>query len=159
MGMAKSRSDLVYRPAKRGLGKVLGELEQAVMEVLWKSGTGTVRAVHDALTDQRELAYTTVMTVMKRLHGKSYLEREPVGDAFKTYRYRPAIGRDEFIAETSGEVLAGVMEDLDGPALSAFVDRLSSADAARLEELARLIDDKRRRRGGRSPGRSGGADD
>ncbi|MFC7548298.1 BlaI/MecI/CopY family transcriptional regulator [Plantactinospora sp. GCM10030261] len=77
----------------------LGDLERAVMDVLWDRSPGTadgvtVREVADALTD-RDLAYTTVMTVLDRLAGKGMVQRERQGRAWS---YRPAASRDAHIA-------------------------------------------------------------
>ena len=135
--MTTSRGELKYKPSRSGLEKVLGELELSIMKILWLRGGATVRQVHDDLLTERELAYTTVMTVMTRLHGKLYLEREDAGDAHNRYRYRPAIERHELVAETSAEVLSGLLEDLSGRALDAFVARLSDDDRRRLAALAR----------------------
>ncbi|MBK8447365.1 MAG: BlaI/MecI/CopY family transcriptional regulator [Micropruina sp.] len=66
---------------------VFGDLEQAVMEVLWANPTAmSVRDVQAALGRDRELAYTTVMTVMDRLAKKGQLQRELNGRA---WQYRP----------------------------------------------------------------------
>ena len=66
---------------------VFGDLEQAVMDVLWASPAAmSVRDVQAALAHDRELAYTTVMTVMDRLAKKQQLQRELAGRAWK---YRP----------------------------------------------------------------------
>ena len=74
----------------------LGELERAVMDVLWdRAAPATVREVADALSG-RELAYTTVMTVLDRLAGKGMVERERAGRAWS---YRPAAPRDAYIAQ------------------------------------------------------------
>lgn len=74
----------------------LGELERAVMDVLWeRSGPATVREVADTL-HARELAYTTVMTVLDRLAGKGMVERERAGRAWS---YRPAAPRAAYIAQ------------------------------------------------------------
>jgi len=60
----------------------LGELERAVMAQLWSAdGPLTVRDVHDHL--ERELAYTTVMTVMDNLHRKGQLQRQRDGRAWR----------------------------------------------------------------------------
>jgi predicted transcriptional regulator len=67
---------------------VFGDLEQAVMDVLWASPAAmSVRDVQAALAPQRELAYTTVMTVMDRLAKKGQLTRELDGRA---WMYRAA---------------------------------------------------------------------
>jgi len=61
----------------------LGELERAVMDHLWAAGEPqTVRQVHEALSEQRDLAYTTVMTVLSRLADKGAAVRTPQGRGF-----------------------------------------------------------------------------
>ncbi len=76
---------------------VLGELEQAVMEVLWESPTAlAVRDVQAKLSGERELAYTTVMTVMDRLAKKGQLLRELEGRA---WRYSPARSWVDLVSE------------------------------------------------------------
>ena len=50
----------------------LGDLERAVMDTLWATSTPqTVRQVHESLSENRSLAYTTVMTVLQRLAKKN----------------------------------------------------------------------------------------
>lgn len=61
----------------------LGELERAVMEVLWgRADAATVRDVHAALADSRDIAYTTVMTVLDRLAKKGVVSRRLEGRAW-----------------------------------------------------------------------------
>ena len=80
----------------------LGELESAIMDVLWRAGEpAKVREVLDELTG-RKLAYTTVMTVLDNLHRKGWVLRELDG---KAYRYQPALGRKEAAARALREVL------------------------------------------------------
>ncbi|MCZ7439832.1 BlaI/MecI/CopY family transcriptional regulator [Micromonospora sp. WMMC241] len=95
----------------------LGDLERAVMDVLWDSAPTTpdgvtVREVADAL-DGRELAYTTVMTVLDRLAGKGMVQREREGRA---WRYRPAATREAHIAQLMLDAL-----DLGGSRDAALV--------------------------------------
>ncbi|WFE33676.1 BlaI/MecI/CopY family transcriptional regulator [Micromonospora sp. WMMD975] len=95
----------------------LGDLERAVMDVLWDSASATpdgvtVREVADAL-DGRELAYTTVMTVLDRLAGKGMVQREREGRA---WRYRPAATREAHIAQLMLDAL-----DLGGSRDAALV--------------------------------------
>ena len=66
------------------------------MEVLWQTDSAlTVRQVSNGL-DQRELAHTTVMTVLDRLAKKGFARRERDGRA---WRYRPAATREAYVAE------------------------------------------------------------
>lgn len=97
---------------------VFGDLEQAVMDVLWNSPAAlSVRDVQAELAGRRELAYTTVMTVMDRLAKKGQLRRELDGRA---WRYRPSqswaeLATDEIVmllqsgpADQRGQVLDAV---------------------------------------------------
>src|SRR3954454_17812335 len=81
----------------------LGELEAAVMDVLWDAAEPVkVRDVLERLDTGRQLAYTTVMTVLDNLHRKQWVERELDGRA---YLYRPAFSREEASARALREVL------------------------------------------------------
>jgi len=73
----------------------LGELERAIMEVLWRTDSAlTVRQVSNGLP--QSLAHTTVMTVLDRLAKKGFARRERDGRA---WRYRPAATREAYVAE------------------------------------------------------------
>ncbi|UJW29965.1 BlaI/MecI/CopY family transcriptional regulator [Saccharothrix sp. AJ9571] len=81
----------------------LGELETSVMDVLWSAPEPMlVRAVLDELNRHRDLAYTTVMTVLDNLYRKDWVTREREGRA---YRYQPAISREEAAAQALRDVL------------------------------------------------------
>ena len=73
------------------------------MDILWSSdGSLTVREVLEKMPPQRNLAYTTVMTVLSNLHRKAMVEREPVGRA---YNYRPTSTREGVAAASLREIL------------------------------------------------------
>ena len=81
-----------------------GELEQRVMELLWTSDAPrTVSELHQLLTTERELAYTTVMTVLDRLAKKGRVDRDLVSRA---WQYRPRHGRAEVVADEVTALLA-----------------------------------------------------
>lgn len=86
----------------------LGDLERAVMEHLWASSAehpdgATVREVLERFEGQREIAYTTVMTVLDRLAKKKVVERVLVGRA---WFYQPAVTRADLVAEEIVSLLA-----------------------------------------------------
>lgn len=108
----------------------LGKLEAAVMDILWSSdGSQSVRDVLAKLPPQRNLAYTTVMTVLSNLHRKAMVTREPAGRA---YLYRPVLTRE-------GAAAASLREILDASADPQSV-LLHFADTASEEESAVLRD-------------------
>jgi predicted transcriptional regulator len=119
-----------------GPGRVrpLGDLEAAIMELLWDSGSS--RLVREVVTDlgpQRALAYTTVMTVMDHLHRKGWLIRERDGRA---WRYAPAVSRQVYTARLMNDALA-TSTDRAG-ALARFAEQIAEEDA---EALARALDE------------------
>lgn len=108
--------------------KRLGDLERSVMDHLWDTGgPQTVRQVHDALCARRELAYTTVMTVLHRLACKNLVVqiRED-----RAYQYAPTHGRDELVAALMVDALNQVA-DRGGrqAALMRFVGRVGADEA------------------------------
>jgi predicted transcriptional regulator len=105
-----------------------GELEGLVMDVLWDAdGPLVANDVRDRLEPTRSLAYTTVLTILVRLHEKGLVERERSGRA---YAYRPRLSREERAAARMGELL-GTARD-DSVVLARFVAALSPAQLAEL---------------------------
>jgi predicted transcriptional regulator len=116
----------------------LGELERAVMDHLWSMPEAqTVRQVHEALSTRRDLAYTTVMTVLQRLAKKNLVSQ--IRDD-RAHRYAPVHGRDELVAGLMVDALSQA-EDSGGrqAALVHFVERVGADEAAALRRaLAEL---------------------
>jgi predicted transcriptional regulator len=134
-----------FRPGARGAARVLGELQSEVMEILWREPGLTVNEVEERLRRRREIAHTTVLTTLDRMHASGYLLREKQGKAFV---YSPRYTRDEFEHGMVQEVLGALLGQLTGPAISAFVD-LVGDDAEALNRLEEVIREKRREKGQR----------
>lgn len=64
--------------------------ELAILNLLWERGPLPVRAVHDALSDRKEVVYTTVLKTMQNMHERGMLDRERSG---RQHIYRPLIER------------------------------------------------------------------
>ena len=129
-----------FRPGARGTAQVLGDLESAVIEILWAEPRLTVVDVEEQLRRRREIAHTTVLTTLDRMHSKGYLTREKHGKAFV---YSPTYSREEFEQRMAQEVLGALIGNFTEPALSAFVD-LVAEDAGALDQLEQLIREKRK---------------
>ncbi len=132
-----------FTPAKKGLRKILGDLEADIMEVVWANGEVTVREVSDFLKRRREIAYTTVMTVMTRLADKGLLRKVKQGNAFI---YQPVVSKEEFTKSTVKKVISELLGDFTAPVLSQFVDSVDEENPEKMEELARLIEEKRKKK-------------
>jgi predicted transcriptional regulator len=104
-----------------------GQLERAVLNVLWSATEPlTAKDVLGALAE-RDLAVTTVLTVLERLGRKSLVARERDGRA---HRYRAAISREAYVADLMLEAL-GQAPDRDA-ALTRFLGGMSPDDAEHL---------------------------
>ncbi len=109
----------------------LGDLERDVMAQLWDAGEPlTVRQVFDRLSRERELAYTTVMTVLDRLAKKGVVTQER-GD--RAYRYTATQTREEMTAALMLDALSSAPDGAArDAALAHFVGRVGPAGAAAL---------------------------
>ena len=114
----------------------LGQLEATVMACVWTAEAPVI--VHDvveAVQRDREIAYTTVMTVMDNLHSKGFLARERVG---RTYVYRATRAREQYEAELMEEVLASSSDQ--SATLLRFVEQISPDALAELRSLIAGLD-------------------
>jgi predicted transcriptional regulator len=127
---------LRFSPKKDGLVKVLGPLETEIMQTLWQDTRSTVKKVHRKLSQQRDIAYTTVMTTMGRLAEKGVLNRQREGLA---YVYTPAISEEEFVSMVVHQVLDGLMDDYSDMAIDYMIDYLSKNNPEELRRLQQAI--------------------
>ena len=115
--------------------RALGELENEVMTRLWQwNRLVTVREVLEDLQQQREIAYTTVMTVMDKLFKKGWLRREQEGRA---YRYAPVSTREAYTAA----LMNNAWETSDNPAaaLVHFFGMMSPEQQEALGDALRIF--------------------
>jgi predicted transcriptional regulator len=124
--------------------RVLGKLEERVMEIIWRANRPLpVRDVAAQLRTKPALAYTTVMTTLDRLYKKELLARRKQGNAFL---YRAAMTRDEYHQRIVEETVTNLIEKSTMPVLAAFVDAAATIDEKNLARLEELIAAKRRKR-------------
>jgi BlaI family transcriptional regulator, penicillinase repressor len=119
-----------------GREAIFTERELDVMGVLWDRGSGTVGEVRERLPD--ELAYTTVLTILRTLEAKGYVGHETEGRA---HRYHPLVERTQaqrsHLSRLLGKLFAGSPEHLLTRLVS---DRNLSRDE--LERLRGLLDER-----------------
>jgi BlaI family penicillinase repressor len=113
----------------------LTDQELTIMKVVWRLGTPTVRDVYEALRATRQIAYTTVMTMMNILETKGYLKKDKQARA---YRYRPARPEQAVVTSMVREFVNRVFDGASRPLLLHLV-RDRRLTARERDELMRLI--------------------
>jgi BlaI family penicillinase repressor len=111
--------------------------ELAIMKLIWRRRTATVREVYEELRESRRVAYTTVMTMMSILTTKGYLKREKEDRAF---RYRPTRPEQAVVTAIVREFVDRVFDGAAHPLLLHLVRQRKLAAKDR-EEILRLIED------------------
>jgi predicted transcriptional regulator len=137
--------------------KPLGELEEAVLSALWSSASPlSVREVLGRIERRPALAYTTVLTVLDRLHEKGMVDREKEGKAFL---YRPRASKEAWLGEQAARMLTAERGPPNSAVLMAFLDSAERADPALVDHLSALIELRRQTppKPGSAPGRKGPA--
>ena len=130
-----------FKRPREVASEALGKLERAVLNEAWKREEVSVRDIYLAFGEN--IAYTTLMTTLDRLFKKKILTRRKDGRAFL---YAPAVSPDEFEQGIREDVIEGLLghgSDVQ-PVLACIVDTVSERDRELLDELDRLIKEKRR---------------
>lgn len=134
---------LGFRRPRELMNVALGKLERDVLDEVWRRGETSVREVHREFEDR--VAYTTLMTTLDRLYKKGLLTRRKSSRAFL---YSPRLSPEEFeqgVAEDVIDGLLGRSVETAEPVLACFVEAVSERDRELLDELDRLVQEKRRK--------------
>ncbi len=111
----------------------LGQLEQEIMDILWKKREGSVRDVVKQILRKKDIAYTTVLTVMNRLVEKGYLRRTETGVAFL---YAPVQSQEKFLQTTFKKFLSILSRDFGRDVVvRQFMESIESLDPAVAKKL------------------------
>jgi BlaI family penicillinase repressor len=114
----------------------LGDLQLAIMDVLWTRGQGTAAEVHAALLESRGLALTTIATMLRKMEVKGVVRHRRNGRQFV---YRPRIARDDVHRSMVGDLVDRLFAG-DAKALVSHLLTEGDLDAGELEELRRIVD-------------------
>ncbi len=111
------------------------ELELEILKILWQEGSQSVSDVRQKLQSFRELAHTSVMTMMGIMHQKGYLAREKQG---RGYLYCAAVTKQQTTSGIMGDIVERVFQ---GSPKAAMLNLLEAddLDQSGLDELRELI--------------------
>ncbi len=112
----------------------LGRLELQIMNVVWEKGKATVHDVKDVLGQGRKPAYSTILTMMRKLEAKGYLEHD-LDD--RTYVYRPAISQQAARRGILGDIVDRLFEGSPSLLLNSLVeqDHISEKELKKIHKL------------------------
>ncbi len=131
-----------FKRPREVASQALGKLEREVLNEIWRREEVSVRDVYLAFGES--VAYTTLMTTLDRLFKKKLLTRRKDGRAFV---YLSAVSPDELEQGIREDVIEGLLghgADSVQPVLACIIDTVSERDRELLDELDRLIKEKRR---------------
>ncbi|MBL1173779.1 BlaI/MecI/CopY family transcriptional regulator [Pantanalinema sp. GBBB05] len=136
---------MVSLPHHRPRQLSLGPLETEILHILWTLNTASVKDVHEQILadPDRELAYTSVTTVLNRLTKKGWLTREKHG---RSFIWRPLVTRPEAQALLAYEQLNQFLAIGNPDVVAAFADHLDQASVEQLEAIAQRLQAVRRSR-------------
>ncbi|MDY7007833.1 MAG: BlaI/MecI/CopY family transcriptional regulator [Cyanobacteriota bacterium] len=125
-------------PDRRPQQMSLGPLETEILNIVWNLSCATVKQVHEyILADpDRELAYTSVTTVLRRLTQKGWLVCDDSGRAFV---WRPLVSRREAQMLRAHQQLNKFLEVGNPDVVAAFADSLDSASIEQIEAIAEKL--------------------
>lgn len=130
-----------YRPKKLALGP----LESEILDIVWDLNLATVKNVHDRILQDpnRELAYTSVTTVLQRLTQKGWLKCSKKGRAFS---WQALVSREQAQALRSYEKLNHFLAVSNPDLVASFADSLDTASLEQIEAIALRLNKIRRHR-------------
>ncbi|MHC4537426.1 MAG: BlaI/MecI/CopY family transcriptional regulator [Planctomycetota bacterium] len=115
----------------------LGRLELQIMNVVWDRGKATVHDVKKALS-RRKPAYSTILTMMRKLEAKGYLEHD-VDD--RTYVYRPTISQQAVRRSVLGDIVDRLFEGSPSLLLNSLVEQ-NHISEKELKQIQKLIKER-----------------
>lgn len=117
----------------------LSELELEIMNVVWENETCSVRDVLTKISKQKELAYTTVATILGRLHEKGLVVRN---DKNFVILYSPKISKEDYSKSISGSFLSKFFQSYGDIALASFAESLEKLPKDKKKHLIDLLEKK-----------------
>ena len=126
-----------YRPQKLSLGS----LEQEILEIVWELGKVTVKDVHDRILSDpnRELAYASVTTVLRRLTNKGWLSCQKQKKKGRAFQWEAKLSRQQAKAIKAYDHLNQFLAVGNADVVAAFADSLDTASVKQLEAIAEQL--------------------
>lgn len=116
--------------------KTLSELEQEIMSVVWTLGKCTIREVVEETNKTKNLAYTTIATILERLHEKGLVKKDT--SAF-TVVFTPKQSKEEFSQKMAQSLLEKFFGTFGDAAITSFAQSIDDLPKEKKEHLLKLL--------------------
>jgi BlaI family penicillinase repressor len=123
---------------KRKINRPLGKLELEIMQIVWNLGEATVREVLNVINKRKDLAYTTIMTMMQNLEKKDYLEHV---ERCRRYFYMSRIKRELVEKRMLNDVLNNVFNGSPTRLINTLIDT-GGLSKKEIDDIKDLLDSK-----------------
>ncbi len=117
--------------------KALSELEFEVMNVVWNIQTCSVRDVLAQISKDKDLAYTTIATILQRLHEKGLVNRS---DKDFAVHYKPRISKAEYSKSVAGSFFTKFFDSFGDAAIASFAESVDELPREKKEYFLRLLE-------------------
>ncbi|OGK13180.1 hypothetical protein A3C98_00630 [Candidatus Roizmanbacteria bacterium RIFCSPHIGHO2_02_FULL_37_15] len=114
----------------------LGELEQQVMNIVWRSRGCSTREIVDEIRKKRSIAYTTIATILQRLYGKELVDRKIHQQG---YWYFPRISKESYIKNLATSFLRKITYSYGDVAITSFAESLDHLPRKKKKYLLQLL--------------------
>lgn len=118
------------------IARVLGELEQQVMNIVWRCDSCSIRDVTLEINKKRKIAYTTVATILQRLFDKKLVDRKY---GKYGYWYYPKISQESYIKNLATSFLRRITDSFGDLAITSFVESIESLPKKKRKHLLELL--------------------
>ncbi len=117
--------------------KTLSELELEVMSVIWENNACSVRDVLNRITEKKDLAYTTIATILLRLYEKGFVSKN---DKDFAIHYSPIISKEEYSKSIAGSFVSNFFQLFGDTAIASFAETIEELPKAKKEYFLDLLE-------------------
>ncbi len=123
----------------KGLEALFGELEAEIMQILWEKGALKGREIYEEVRKKREIAYTTVLTVLERLSKKGFIKKKK---GPRSTEFISSISKEDFKSLVTYQLIRSALNISESLAISNFIDIFSEMHPEELEKLSKFIKER-----------------
>lgn len=116
----------------------LGELEQQIMDIVWRKQKSSIRDIVNELKQNREIAYTTVATVLQRLFDKGIVDRK---EEKAGHMYFSTTSKESYIKGLAQNFMNKLMTSFGDVAIASFAESIEELPKEKRTQLLKLLDE------------------